>query len=147
MSDLARWDLCGPARTLRSESAEWNPETGEWCPLKNLFVATFRAEGELSEIEHHNPDGSVPREVCVYDEGGRLTEDQCWSNDLLTRRVVHTYDDALAESAQGPHAATHGGGQGRRDRAKHERGERARSTDLLSENPRAERVDVDGDVR
>ena len=42
--------------------------------------------------EHHNPDGSVRREVRVYDDAGRLTEDQWWSNDVLTTRVVHTYD-------------------------------------------------------
>jgi hypothetical protein len=92
MSDLARWELRGPVRTLRTQFAEWNPETGDWWPLKNRFVATFRADGQLSEIEHHNPDGSVPREVRVYDDAGRLTEDQWWSNDTLTRRVVHTYD-------------------------------------------------------
>src|SRR5688572_26704320 len=92
MSDLAGWDLRGPVRTLRTQFAEWNPEVGDWWPLKNRFVATFRADGQLSEIEHHNPDGSVPREVRLYDDAGRLTEDQWWSNDVLTRRVVHTYD-------------------------------------------------------
>jgi YD repeat-containing protein len=56
------------------------------------LVATFRAEGQLSELEHHNPDGSAPREVRVYDAGGRLTEVQWWANDVLTRRVLHTYD-------------------------------------------------------
>lgn len=92
MTDLTRWSLRGPVRTLRTESAEWNPEVGDWWPLESRSVATFRADGQLSEIEHHNPDGSVPRQVRVYDEGGRLAESQCWSNDLLTRRVVHTYD-------------------------------------------------------
>jgi YD repeat-containing protein len=92
MSDLARWELRGPVRTLRTQFAEWNPEAGDWWPLKNRFVATFRADGQLSEIEHHNPDGSVPRDVRVYDDAGRLAEDQWWSNDVLTRRVVHTYD-------------------------------------------------------
>jgi hypothetical protein len=56
------------------------------------LVATFRPDGQLSEIDHHNPDGSVPRDVRVYDAGGRLTEDQWWVNDVLTRRVLHTYD-------------------------------------------------------
>src|SRR5262245_55361624 len=92
MSDLARWELRGPVRMLRTQFAEWNLETGEWRPLKNRCVATFRADGQLSEIEHHNPDGSVPRGVRVYDDAGRLIEDQWWSNDVLTRRVVHTYD-------------------------------------------------------
>ena len=94
MSDLARWDLRGPVRTLRTQFAEWNPETGDWWPLKNRFATTFRADGQLSEIEHHNPDGSVFREVHVYDEAGRLAERQRWSNDILTSRVVYTYDVA-----------------------------------------------------
>jgi hypothetical protein len=92
MSDLARWELRGPVRTLRTHFAEWNPASGDWLPLKSRFVATFRSDGQLSEIEHHNLDGSAPREVRLYDEAGRLTEDQWWSNDILTRRVVHTYD-------------------------------------------------------
>ena len=92
MSDLARWELRGSVRTLRTHFAEWNPETGDWWPLKDRFVATFRADGQLSEIEHHNPDGSVPREIRLYDDAGRLNEDQWWANDVLTRRVVHTYD-------------------------------------------------------
>src|SRR5215813_13588272 len=92
MSDLARWELRGPVRTLRTQFAEWNPEAGNWWPLKNRFVATFRVDGQLSEIERHNPDGSVPREVRLYDDDGRLTEDQWWSNDVLTRRVLHTHD-------------------------------------------------------
>lgn len=92
MSDLARWELRGPVRTLRTEFAEWNPESGDWWPLKNRFVAMFRPDGQLSEIEHHNPDGSTPREVRVYDEGGRLTEHQWWAKDVVTRRGLHSYD-------------------------------------------------------
>src|SRR5215831_9672219 len=92
MSDLARWGLRGPVRTLRTQFAEWNPEAGEWWLLKDRFVATFRTDGQLSEVEHHNRDRSIPREVHLYDEAGRLIEDQWWPNDVLTRRVVHTYD-------------------------------------------------------
>jgi hypothetical protein len=92
MSALTGWDVRGPVRTLQSQLAEWNPETGDWRPLRNRFVATFRADGQLSEVQHHNPDGSVPREVRVYDDAGRLIEEQYWSNDVLTARVVRTYD-------------------------------------------------------
>lgn len=91
MSDVARWALRGPVQTLRIQFARWNPEAGDWWPLKNRCVATFRADGQLSEVEHHNPDGSVPREVRVYDDAGRLIEEQGWSDDVLTRRVLHTY--------------------------------------------------------
>jgi YD repeat-containing protein len=92
MSDLARWELRGPVRTLRTQFAEWNPETADWSPLKTRFVATFRADGQLSEIEHHNPDGSVPRQVRLYDEHGRLTEDQWWANGVVTSRTLSTHD-------------------------------------------------------
>ena len=92
MNDLARWDLRGPVRTLRTHFAEWNPETSDWWPLKARSVVTFRPDGQLSEVEHHNPDGSVFRQVHVYDEAGRLAEVQRWSSGILTSRVVHTYD-------------------------------------------------------
>jgi len=94
MSDVARWELRGPVRTLRTHFTEWNPESGVWWPLKNRLVAMFRRDGQLSEVQYHNPDGSVPREVRVYDDASRLTEDQWWANDDLTRRVLHTYDAA-----------------------------------------------------
>src|SRR5262249_41963480 len=92
MTDLARWELRGKVRTLRAAIAEWNLETGAWGTFRNGFVATFRADGQLSEIEHHNPDGSIPREVRLYDDAGRLTEHQWWSDSALTTRIVHTYD-------------------------------------------------------
>jgi YD repeat-containing protein len=88
---LARWELRGPVRTLRSQFAEWNPVAGDWWPLKARFVAKFRPDGQVGEIEHHNPDGSVPREIWIYDEAGRLIEDQWWAKDELTRRTFHTY--------------------------------------------------------
>lgn len=91
MSDLARWELRGPVRTLQAQFAEWNPEARDWWPLKVRFVATFRPDGQLSAIEHHNPDGSVPRETWIYDEAGRLIEGQWWVNGVLTRRTFHTY--------------------------------------------------------
>jgi YD repeat-containing protein len=94
MSDLAQWDVRGPVRTLRAQHAEWNPEAGDWWPLKTRTVVIFRADGRLSEIHHHNPDGSVPRQVWVYDDDGRLIEDQSWDNEVMAMRVLHTYDSA-----------------------------------------------------
>ena len=91
MSDLARWELRGPVRSLQIQFAEWNPEAGDWWPLKVRFVAKFRPDGRLREIEHHNRDGSVPRELWIYDEAGRLLEGQWWASGVLTRRTLHTY--------------------------------------------------------
>jgi hypothetical protein len=50
MTDLVRWDLCGPVRTLGARVAEWNREADDWRPMKSRFVATFRPDGSLSEI-------------------------------------------------------------------------------------------------
>lgn len=91
MSDLNRWEMHGPVRTLRTHFAEWNPDIGDWRPLKSRAVVTFRPDGQLSKSEYHNPDGSVVRHARVYTESGRLTEDQWWTNDVLTNRVLHTY--------------------------------------------------------
>ncbi len=92
MSDLNRWEMHGPVRTLRTHLAEWNPDIGDWRPLKSRAVVTFRRDGQLSESEYHNPDGSVMRHARVYEESGRLTEDQWWTNSVLTNRLLHTYD-------------------------------------------------------
>src|SRR5688572_7661909 len=84
----------GPVRTLREEFAEWNPDLGEWQPPRGLTIVTFRPDGQLGESEYHNPDGSVVRHTRVYNDSRRVTEDQSWTNDVLTNRVLHLYDVA-----------------------------------------------------
>ena len=93
MADLSKWDLHGPVRTLHSEWAEWNAARSEWHPPRMQTVAEFRSDGQLAERRHHNPDGSIARQILVYDEAGRLTEDQWWMNDVLDMRNLHRYDD------------------------------------------------------
>jgi len=92
MSDLKRWELRGPVRILRTHFAEWNAEVGAWSPLANRAVVTFRPDGNVSDTEYHNPDGSGVRHVRVYGDRDRLTEDQWWANDALTRRILYMYD-------------------------------------------------------
>jgi hypothetical protein len=92
MSDLKQWEMHGPVRTLRKELAEWNPDLGGWQPPRGLTILAFRPDGQLSESEYHNPDGSVVRRARVYGDSGRVTEDQWWTNDVLTNRVLHMYD-------------------------------------------------------
>lgn len=89
MSDRTRWDLRGPVRTITTHSAERTPKAGDWMART---VARFRPDGQVSETEHHSPDGSVVRHVRVFDDGGKLTEDQWWTNDVLTNRVLHISD-------------------------------------------------------
>lgn len=77
-----------------------------------LTVVTFRPDGQLSESEYHNPDRSVVRQARVHEDSGRLTEDQWWTNDVLTNRVLHSYDvagrpaSAVAISADGTQRET-----------------------------------------
>ena len=61
MSGLARWELHGPVRPLRTQFAEWNPEDGDWRPLKNRLVATIRPDGEFDAIEHHQSGRIISR--------------------------------------------------------------------------------------
>jgi hypothetical protein len=94
MRDLAGFDVRGPVRTLETHFAEWNPEAADWRPLRIRYIAMFRRDGQLREMHHHNPDGSVPRDVRIYDEQDRLIEGQWWANDVQTTRELHTYDAA-----------------------------------------------------
>jgi hypothetical protein len=83
-------------------------------PSKDRFVATFRPDGQLSEIEHYNPDGSMSREIWIYDEAGSLTEDQWWTNVRrarersirpaldIGRALVHVRLRSLPDTPLGP---------------------------------------------
>src|SRR6266516_889581 len=92
MTDLIRWKLRGPARTLQKEHAEWDPGQGTWQAPRGVTTVTFRRDGQVSESEFHNPDGSVARSARVCDDDGRIIEDQSWTNDGPRRRVVYSYD-------------------------------------------------------
>lgn len=92
MSDLAEWKLKGPVRELRTEHAEWNAERGEWGEPRGLATVSFRPDGQFSENESQNPDGSFARSAHLYDDRGRLVETQSWMNDGPRRRVRYSYD-------------------------------------------------------
>ena len=59
MSDLARWKVRGPVRTLRNEHAEWDPSQDTWRAPRSFSTVTFRHDGQVSDRECHNPDGSA----------------------------------------------------------------------------------------
>lgn len=82
----------GPVRTVQTQFAEWDPESGDWQPLRTRAVESFRRDGQLGETEYHNPDGSTSRHIRIYDDSGRLTEEQWRPHDVLTKRSLHTYD-------------------------------------------------------
>jgi len=94
MNDIAAWKVHGPVRTVRKEHAEWDQDNGEFKTPRGLTAATFRPDGQLSESEYHNPDGSVARSVRLYDDSGRVLEAQSWIDDGPKIRVRYSYDEA-----------------------------------------------------
>jgi hypothetical protein len=94
MSDLAKWKVHGPVRSLKSTFAEWNLTKEEWGEPRRLISATFRPNGTLDETSGLNPDGTLARRKCLYDEAGRLIEIQAWLDETLEWQTLYSYDDA-----------------------------------------------------
>ena len=94
MTDLAEWKVRGPVRTLRREFAEWDPANEAWQAPRGVTVVTFRPDGQLSEAEFHNPNGSVARRARAYDEVGRLVGAEFWSDGGPRSRIRYYYDAA-----------------------------------------------------
>jgi YD repeat-containing protein len=101
MSDLAKWKVRGPVRTLRKEHAEWDPSQGTWQVPRGVSTVTFRHDGQVSEGEFHNPDGSVARWARVYDNDGRIIEEQSWRDDGPRSTVGYSYDALGRLAARG----------------------------------------------
>jgi hypothetical protein len=92
MSDLTGWHVHGPVRMLRREHAEWDAARDTWNEPRGLTVVSFRPDGQFLTSEFHNPDGSVARSSCAYDESGRLLETQWSMNDVPGLRLLYSYD-------------------------------------------------------
>jgi len=107
MSDIAGWKLRGPVRTLRKEHAEWDPTQGTWQAPRGVSTVRFRHDGQVSEGESHNPDGSIARWAHVYDDAGRIVERQFWMDDGPRSRVAYSYD-ALGRLAAAEDVAVDG---------------------------------------
>ena len=94
MRSVAGLPVRGPVRTCRHEHAEWDRELGDWQAPRGVTIVAFRPDGQVSEGESHNHDGSVSRWAHTYDDGGRLVEVQSWTNDGPRSRVLQAYDSA-----------------------------------------------------
>ena|SRR5437660_6341264 len=92
MSDLTSWKMRGPVRTLRKEHAEWDSSQGTWQVPRGVSTVTFRRDGQVSEGESHNPDGSVARWARVDDGAGRIIEEQSWKDGGPESSVFYSYD-------------------------------------------------------
>jgi hypothetical protein len=94
MRSVAGLPVRGLVRTCRHEHAEWDRELSAWQAPRGVTIVTFRPDGQVSEGESHNHDGSLSRWAHTYDHQGRLVEVQSWTNDGPRSRVLHAYDSA-----------------------------------------------------
>ncbi len=94
MSDLAKWKIHGPVKTLRSEFATWDIGRNDWQPGQHVSLASFRPDGKVSATEASNPDGSVAHSRWFYEEAGRLKESHSWMNDGPVDIALYLYDEA-----------------------------------------------------
>jgi len=93
MSDLDQFNVHGPVQTLRIEGAEWDLTGEKWQPPRSSNMVHFRHDGKISKSENRNPDGSVSRSGYSYDESDRLTETQFQVNDGPIHKNICHYDE------------------------------------------------------
>jgi hypothetical protein len=94
VSDLAKWNVHGPVKTLKSGFATWDLERQDWQSVHHFAVASFHPNGAISSTDHHNRDGTISHSLWIYDDAGRMVESNCWMNDERIDRVVYVYDEA-----------------------------------------------------
>jgi hypothetical protein len=73
VSDLAKWKVHGPVKSVKSSQATWDPASEGWTESGPVNFASFRRDGKLSKTEARNPDGSVYFCEWRYDEAARVT--------------------------------------------------------------------------
>ena len=93
MSDLAKWKVHGPVKTLKSEFATWDRDRQDWQATEHVTVASFHPDGTISNTDAHNPDGTIARSRWLRDDAGRTIEFHSWMNDGPIGRTVYVYDE------------------------------------------------------
>lgn len=93
MRNLVGWKLRGRVHTLRTEHADWDNVHQIWLPPQGTTLVTFRPDGQVSDEERRNPDDSLTHSHSIYDEKGRLIEEQWRKDNEPPFRIVHVYDD------------------------------------------------------
>jgi hypothetical protein len=98
MSDLAKWKVHGPVKTLRKEFATWDLNTEAWQAAQHHTLTSFRADGKIGASDAYNPDGSIAHSRWFYDDAGRLTESNSRMSDGMrdgpVSRTLYFYDEA-----------------------------------------------------
>jgi YD repeat-containing protein len=94
MSNLAKWHVHGPVKTLRTELSEWDMPKAHWDSARGLTVCSFRLDGRMDESAFHNPDGSILHTQCFYNERGQLFQTDRWIGDgpRVQTRYFHEGD-------------------------------------------------------
>ncbi len=93
MSDLAKWKVHGPVKTLKSEVATWDRDQQDWQTAEHVTVVSFHPDGTISTTDAHNPDGSIAHSRWLCDDAGRTIELHSWMNDGPIGRTVYVYDE------------------------------------------------------
>ena len=93
MSDLAKWKVQGPVKTLKSEFATWDRDREEWQAVEHVTLRCFHPDGAVSNTDAHNPDGTIAHSRWLRDDAGRTIEFQSWMNDGPIGRTVYVYDE------------------------------------------------------
>jgi hypothetical protein len=94
MSDLAKWKVRGPVKTLRTEFALWDLDREQWQPPQHGALTSFRPDGKVSSGDFRNSDGSIAHSRWLYDEADRLMERNSWLDDGPIEKTVYSYDEA-----------------------------------------------------
>jgi hypothetical protein len=94
MSDLAQWNVHGRVEMLRTEWTEWDQAKNDWQPSTRWTSVRFRPDRQTIGVETFNPDGSLARTACVYNEAGRIVETSLQTNDGPVSRIAASYDGA-----------------------------------------------------
>lgn len=88
-------DLRGPVKTARVETFEFKEEDGQ--RVEKFWYAqswAFDPAGNVTEVVHHNADGSSFRTSHFYDHAGLLTEvAQHDASGAVVSRTFHDYDE------------------------------------------------------
>jgi hypothetical protein len=94
MDDRSSQNLKGLVSTLHSEIADWDAEAKSWRPPRFSTMTHFLPDGQISEVEYRNPDGSVSHVGNYYDNAGKLKESRSRSNNGAETSSLYYYDDS-----------------------------------------------------
>jgi hypothetical protein len=83
-----------PRRDAADRACHLGPVKEEWRPSGPTMLIRFRPDGQIIGTEAFNPDGSIARTACVYNEAGQILETRLQMNDGPVSRITSSYDGA-----------------------------------------------------